>query len=125
METTNNNKEEEKSKAQPNPAGFDINSLLKNENVMEILKHLLSAGGAMAGNYFIWIKPLMEKVESMQKVINDQEKRINDLEEALEESSEDENANAENMKGTKQDYFGLKRNNREPANGYKKRSVHL
>jgi hypothetical protein len=127
MEANKNNSGENKSTtgntAQNPLGGFDLNGIMNDPKIMEIIKHLLSGGGAMAGSYFIWIKPLQEKVEAMQKVMNDQEKRINDLEEALEESSDDENA--ENMKGTKQDYFNLKRNNREPANGYKKRSVHL
>ncbi len=63
-----------------NPAGFDINSLLKNEGLMEMLKHLLSGAGAMAGNYFIWIKPMQDKMEAMSTKINDHEIRIKELE---------------------------------------------
>ena len=95
METgKTNNTEGNKTTTQTN-TGFDISSLLSNQNIAELLKHLLSAGGAMMGDYFIWIKPLQEKVEAMNKTIMEQDSRIKELE--RERNKEDRSPESENQ----------------------------
>jgi hypothetical protein len=91
--------------------GFDFLKFLKNEDIMEILKHLLSGGGAMAGTYLTWIKPLQDKIETINKTISDQEKRIKELEaeqeklivELKDERSESDN----NFNRTGNDFFNI------------------
>lgn len=116
----------------PIPAGFDISSLLKNEGLMEILKHLLSGAGAMAGNYFIWIKPLQDKMEAMSAKIDDQEIRIKELEagqqvliaEIKKTKSPTESNTPEKRHKSKHEYFELrgktpKSHNHRPRQGFK------
>ncbi len=126
METENNKtkSEEKKEDQQSNKqntnanAGFDFSQLLNDKNIAEILKHLLSGAGAMAGNYFIWIKPLQDKIEAMTKTIEKQEGRIKELEEEQDEVSDflfrDQNGQMnENSKvrgETNNDYFNLNKN---------------
>lgn len=89
---TNSTYPKEESKT-PNPlSGLDLNGLLSNNGVMEVLKHLLSGAGAMAGNYFMWIKPIQEKLESLNNTIAKLEERISELEadKEDEQDSEDE-----------------------------------
>ena len=78
-----NKDEENKSKTesnQSNPfagfAGFDFKSI----NIPEWALHLLTGIGAMGGNYFLWIKPMQDKMDSLNQKLNEQEKRIMELE---------------------------------------------
>lgn len=116
-ENKNNNAGENKSKtsgAEQNPlGGFDLNGLLNNPQIAELIKHLLAGGAAMAGNYFMWIKPMQEKMDGMNTKITEQEKRIKELEKEVEfiSSERDEQSeHREDLKGTRDDYFKLNRN---------------
>ena len=130
METNKNNTGESKNAAGNNAqnpqnplGGFDINTIMNDPKIMEIIKHLLSGGGAMAGSYFIWIKPLQDKIEAMNAKIAEQDKRIKELEEevdSLSEDESDESGQIKNLKGTGKDYFNLGReaSKREPRRKY-------
>ncbi len=48
-------------------AGFDLNGLLGSPGLGELMKHLLSAGGAALFNYLMSIKPMQEKIEALMK----------------------------------------------------------
>lgn len=118
METDKKNEAgENKSKtsgAEQNPlGGFDLNGLLNNPQIAELIKHLLAGGAAMAGNYFMWIKPMQEKMEAMNTKITDQDKRIKELEKEVEFISSERDEESEHrgdLKGTRDEYFKLNRN---------------
>lgn len=65
-------------------SGLGFDKLFSNANLTELLKHLLTAAGAMGGNYFLWIKPLQEKIDDMKEQITKQDSRIKELETTLE-----------------------------------------
>jgi hypothetical protein len=121
METTKNSdtgesKENKQSNTNQNTnAGFDFTQLLKDKNLAEILKHLLSGGGAMGGSYFIWIKPIQDKMEAMSKTIDEQETRIKELEkdqEKLFEKLEGErNESINGFMGKENEFFNIKSQN--------------
>lgn len=121
METTKNSDTgESKDNTQNNSkqntnAGFDFSQLLNDKNLADILKHLLSGAGVMAGNYLIWIKPLQDKMEAMTKTIEGQEKRIKEMETEQEKLFEklhyERNENNSNFKGKENDFFNVNRQN--------------
>ncbi len=123
METDKNKKEtkgeEEKTKSTNPMDGFDFSKLLQNEGLMELLKHLLSGGGAMAANYFLWIKPLQDKNEALNTKLTLQEKRITDLEEEqdrlLEQLNKKEKDSYTDKNKQRTDYFDIKRNDSRSA----------
>ena len=106
--------------------GFDISKLLQNDGVMEVLKHLLSSGGAVAANYFIWIKPLQDKVEAMNKKVEEnerqlkkQEERIGELEDGQEQLLQQLNRKEKEkeemeLHGGNGEYFSIRKNKRVP-----------
>ncbi|MBA2611190.1 MAG: hypothetical protein H0U95_04410 [Bacteroidetes bacterium] len=49
-------------------------------NIPDWLKHLLTGAGSLGANYFLFIKPMQDKMEEMQKEIGGQKDRIKDLE---------------------------------------------
>lgn len=115
METNKNNAGENKNTASNNTqnplGGFDINTLINDPKIMEILKHLLSGGGAMAGSYFIWIKPLQDKIEILDNKIIEQNKHIKELEDEIDSLAEekDESEQQRNLKGSRGEYFQLRK----------------
>lgn len=85
METNSNKSNSSNEKNQSQDAGFDFagidfEKLLGGKSAAEFIKHLLSGAGAMAGNYFLWIKPMQEKMDAMNEKLIKQEIRIKDLE---------------------------------------------
>ncbi len=66
--------------SQSNPfggfAGFDFKSL----NIPEWALHVLTGIGAMGGNYFLWIKPMQDKMDEMNRQLTTQDNRIRELE---------------------------------------------
>lgn len=139
MKTENNKSEEKKEEQQGSKqssnanAGFDFSSLLNDKNLVEVLKHLLSGGGAMAGNYFLWIKPLQDKVEALNKTIEKQEKRIKELEEEQGKNADDlfheqnrqRYESIKGMGGVNTDYFNLNKNRSHTGEFRKTRRAHL
>lgn len=133
METNkNNNAGENKSKtsgAEQNPlGGFDLSGLLNNPQIAELIKHLLAGGAAMAGNYFMWIKPMQEKMEAMNTKITEQDKRIKELEKEIEFISnerDEESENREDLKGTRDEYFKLRNRSANKSSERKYRRVGL
>lgn len=130
METTKNNAEESKNTANTNTqnpmGGFDLNGIMNDPKIMEIIKHLLSGGGAMAGSYFIWIKPLQDKIDALTTKATEQDKRIKELEEEIDSLSEDEDdepGQIRNLKGTGKDYFNVRRKNSQGETHQKYRDV--
>jgi len=111
-------------------AGFDLSKLMQNESVMELLKHLLSSGGAVAANYFIWIKPLQDKVEGMSKKIEENERQIKKQDERIEELEDGqeqllqqlnrkERAETE-LHGGNEEYFSIQKKKHVPALKHRK-----
>lgn len=49
-------------------------------NIPDWLKHLLTGAGSLGANYFLFIKPLQDKMDEMQKEISQQKDKIKDLE---------------------------------------------
>lgn len=98
---------------QNSSSGIDFNGLLNDSNVMEVIKHLLSGGGAMAGTYLMWIKPLQDKIETLTTKSNEQDKRIRVLEDelySLQEEREDDGKFGGHS-GRGKDYFEIGRSN--------------
>lgn len=139
METAKNSdtgeskESKQSSNTQNNNSGFDFSQLLNDKNIAEMLKHLLSGGGAMAGSYLIWVKPLQDKLEALTKTIEGQEKRIKELEEEQEKTSDyifheqnhQKHENINNMGGTNADYFNLNKNKNYTGEFKRSRRVHL
>jgi hypothetical protein len=67
------------------PAGFDLNGLLSSPGLGELIKHLLSAGGAALFNYLMSIKPMQEKIEALTKENKELREKIEDIEESQQE----------------------------------------
>lgn len=136
METDKNKQEAGSTAGQTNPPpnfnGFDLNGLFGNPAVWEWLRPILSGAGAMAGTYFMWIKPMQEKMDTMNSKIADQEKYIKNLESDIDElesmfnkpSSKTETSN-ESLKGTKENYFDIKNRSERSGTFRKRRNLHL
>lgn len=135
MEANQNNTGADSAKqsgAQSNFSGFDLNGLINNASFMEWLKPLLSGAGAMTGTYFMWIKPMQEKIDAMGLKLTEQEKQIRNLEDEIDEIESRINKPAhkpdtasENLKGTKEDYFEIKNRGERSGNFRKRRNLHL
>lgn len=126
METNKNKPDDNKSTTtnSQNPlGGLDINNLISDPKIMEILKHLLSGGGAMAGSYFIWIKPLQDKIDALNTRVTEQDKRIKELEDTVEDLTEEdeEEEHKEKSLGKGKEYFALTRtgSTKEPVRKYR------
>ncbi len=121
METTNKTTTSEpKPNPQGNLGGFDLNGLLNNASLMELLKHLLSGGAAMAGNYFMWIKPMQDKMEAMSKQIMEQEKQIEELEDEQEKIIARLEQDKETASGTRinpDEYFTIRKSRPSAMSG--------
>lgn len=117
METSKNNAGENKNTAGNNTqnplAGFDINTIMNDPKIVEIIKHLLAGGGAMAGSYFIWIKPLQDKIDALTNKVNEQSKRINEMQEEIDSLTEDEVEEKGNLNGSRREYFQLRKDERK------------
>lgn len=115
METNKNNNENKNAStsSQNQMGGFDLNNLINDPKILEILKHLLSGGGAMAGSYFIWIKPLQDKIEALNIKVTEQDKKIKELEDTIEDLTEEaeEEEKVQKKLGGGKDYFAIGKNN--------------
>lgn len=127
-DTGESKESKQSSNTQNNNGGFDFSQLINDKNIAEMLKHLLSGGGAMAGSYLIWVKPLQDKLEALTKTIEGQEKRIKELEtdqEKMEEALFHERNN-QSLKGKQSDFFNVNgQNNADNQYFRKSRRVHL
>lgn len=81
MET---NKEKKTSQADAQ-GSFDLNSFLGTPGIAELIKHLLSGGGAALLNYLVSIKPLQEKVQELGNENKELKKRLRELEDNQDE----------------------------------------
>ncbi len=114
METNKNNNENKNAStsSQNQAGGFDLNNLISDAKILEILKHLLSGGGAMAGSYFIWIKPLQDKIDALNIKVTEQDKKIKELEDTVEDLTEkEEEEKVQKNLGSGKDYFAIGKNN--------------
>lgn len=107
METKENSTTTPNAATQPNLSGFDFGSLLSNQSLIELLKHLLSGAGAMTGSYFMWIRPMQDKMDTMSAKISDQEKRLKELEAEIEtlKALRPSPPNQTDIKGIDRDYY--------------------
>jgi hypothetical protein len=96
-------------------------------NIPDWLKHLLTAAGSLGANYFLFIKPLQDKMEEMQKEIGQQKDKIKDLENEHDRLILQLNNEAnQKRKQNEEDLFTTKRNRENAGRSTQyKRSVHL
>lgn len=98
--------------------GFDLNGLLSSPGIGELIKHLLSAGGAALFNYLISIKPMQEKIEALTKENKDLKEKMEDTEDRLDELILGLNKKfkakeiEQEVSGKEDDYFQVKRKDR-------------
>ncbi len=99
-------------------AGFDLNGLLSSPGLGELIKHLLSAGGAALFNYLMSIKPMQEKIEALTKENSALKEKVENTEERLDELITGLNKKfkakeiEEEMPGKEDDYFQVRRKDR-------------
>lgn len=110
METENKKPEDSDKKDQK--GGFDLNGLLNHPQVGELIKHLLSGGGAVFVNYLLSIKPMQEKLEAMQTESKELKKRLEELEESHNELIDRLNdklkkKERDTIDGTEEGYFSI------------------
>ena len=104
--------------------GFDLNGLLDHPQIGELIKHLLSGGGAVFINYLLSIKPMQEKMEALTEKNKELEKKIKELEESHDELVDQLNSKLkekeqEGLPGTGEEYFSVKKE--RYVSGYKRR----
>jgi len=99
--------------ATPAP-GFDLNGILNSPGLGELIKHLLSAGGAALFNYLMSIKPMQEKIEVLTKENKELKEKIEDAEDRIDEliiglNKKFKSIEAEEeVSGNGEDYFIIK-----------------
>ncbi len=96
-------------------------------NIPDWLKHLLTGAGSLGANYFLFIKPMQDKMDEMQKEIGQQKDKIKDLENEQDRLILQLNIEAkEKRKQNEDDLFTTKRNNNGQGKSQNySRSVHL
>ena len=98
--------------------GFDLNGLLSSPGLGELIKHLLSAGGAALFNYLMSIKPMQEKIEALTKENKELKEKVEDAEDRMDELIIGLNKKfkakeiEEEVSGNENDYFSVKRKDR-------------
>jgi TolA-binding protein len=103
-----------------NSAGSpDLNGLMSG-NSGELLKYLLSTGGAVLINYLMSIKPMQDKMEALTARVNEQEKQISEMEDQHNELIKQLNKKLKEQKVEKEkpeelesdtgEYFSIKKN---------------
>lgn len=100
------------------PAGFDLNGLLSSPGIGELIKHLLSAGGAALFNYLMSIKPMQEKMEALAKENKELREKIENVEVSQEELILQLNRKfkpkvIEDLNDDDDDYFPVRRQERK------------
>jgi hypothetical protein len=99
-------------------AGFDLNGILSSPGLGELIKHLLSAGGAALFNYLMSIKPMQEKIEALTKENKELREKIEDVEDSQQELILQLNKKfkakeiEEEVSGKEDEYFHVKRKDR-------------
>lgn len=100
--------------------GFDLSGLMSG-GAGEVIKYLLSTGGAVLINYLMSIKPMQDKIEALTKKADEQEKRINYLEDDRDELVEKLNRRLkgreqeqELLHGDDDEYFSVKKQRSAP-----------
>jgi hypothetical protein len=96
---------------QSNPLeGLDLDGF----NIPDWLKHLLTGAGTLGANYLLFIKPMQDKMETMNLEITKQDSRIKELEKEqahlITKLKEQTNENQKHKKD-EDEYFNTKRNN--------------
>lgn len=96
-------------------------------NIPDWLKHLLTGAGSLGANYFLFIKPLQDKMDMMQKEISQQKDKIKDLENEQDRLILQLNNEAnQKRKQNEEELFTTKRSHENSGRSTQyKRSVHL
>lgn len=119
-----NTQKTDNNKQSGNPLeGLNLDGL----NIPDWLKHILTGAGSLGASYFLFIKPLQDKMEEMQKEIYDQKDKIKDLENEQDRLILQLNNEAkEKRKQSEDDLFTTKRSHENIGKSpHYKRSVHL
>lgn len=100
---------------------------LEGLNIPDWLKHLLTGAGSIGANYFLFIKPIQDKMDIMQREITTQKDKIKDLEHEQDRLILQLNNEAwEKRKQSEDDLFTTKRGNAGQGKSPDySRSVHL
>lgn len=101
-----------------NAGGFDLAGILSSPGLSELIKHLLSAGGAALFNYLMSIKPMQEKIEALTKENKELREKIEDVEDRQDELILQLNKKfkakeiSEEVNGNEGEYFAVRRKDR-------------
>ncbi len=123
-DNTQKTNDKQKNENQRSPLeGLNLDGL----NIPDWLKHILTGAGSLGANYFLFIKPLQDKMDTMQKEITSQKDKIKDLENEHDRFILQLNNEAkEKRKQSEDDLFTTKRNNTGQGKSPNySRSVHL
>lgn len=99
----------------------DIERIIKEAKKNDLLIHLLTGIGAMAGSHFLSVKPLQDKMAEMKGVINEQADMIDELRSELEELKKE----VEKKAKVADDYFTYKSNSNFSGNNHTYRRVNI
>ena len=100
---------------------------LEGLNIPDWLKHILTGAGSLGANYFLFIKPIQDKMDIMQKEISGQKDKIKELEHEQDRLILQLNNEAKaKSKQSEDDLFTTKRGNAGQGKSPNySRSVHL
>lgn len=100
-------------------ASPDLSGLMSG-NSGDLIKYLLSTGGAVLINYLMSIKPMQDKMEALTTKVNEQEKQIKEMEDQHNElikqlnkkfkAQEYEREKPKELDGDAGEYFTIKKN---------------
>lgn len=97
-------------------ASPDLNGLMSG-NSGELIKYLLSTGGAVLINYLMSIKPMQDKMEALTTKVNEQEKQIREMEDQhtelikqLNKKFKKQEEEQDELQGGADEYFSIKKN---------------
>lgn len=102
--------------------GFDLSGIMSG-NTGEVIKYLLSTGGAVLINYLMSIKPMQDKIEALTKKVDEQQKQISDMEDNQDELVEKLNRKFKEREqeqellhgGNEEEYFSVKKERYAPS----------
>jgi len=125
MEESKNKSEQDASNKGSKLEGFDLNALLNSPYFGELIKHLLSGGGAVVVNYLLSIKPMQEKIETLTNENKELRKRMDELEKSHDELVEQLNKQfkekeQEELRGAGEEYFSVKKERYAPGSKRRK-----
>lgn len=134
-ESTNqqaNNKNSSEKKVNNDSQSNNSNNQPGGMNVPDWVMHLLTGVGSMGGNYLLFIKPLQEKFDELQKQITKQKEVIEDLMDEVEQITRKlkkeqvkENLSGKDKDDSNETLFNVKRKGFNQNSSGSQRNVHF